>query len=579
MKMGQRILTPAYEAILSQERHWLTQLQIALARYTAPAEDQAALEKSIRQLDELFLLVVVGEFNSGKSAFINALFGQSILKEGVTPTTTRLQLLKYGEVFEKIAVAGDVDIYAVPASLLQDINIVDTPGTNAIQREHEAVTQEFVPRSDLVLFITSVDRPFTESERAFLESIRNWGKKVVIVLNKIDILDDSGDIDHITSFIAENALMLLGISPRIFPVSSRQALRAKKEQDNSLLEKSRLPALEAYIFDVLDEKERLKLKLGNPIGVGLHLVGKYQGTVDERLNILGEDIEVMDSITRQLDAYHDDMLSEFQYRLSDVNLLLQTLENRGIAFFDETLRLVRIKDLLNKDALERQFKQQVVGNVPFEIEEKVQALTAWLVEHNQELWVRVVDSVSRHREKHSDHIIGQVGGTFEVDRAGLIEGVRRVAQQAMLDYSQVEEARRIAGSLQRAVANTALAEVGAVGLGTIIAVLATSSALDITGIVAAGTMAVLGLLIIPSRKRQSKAEFRAKIAGIREHLVSTLTSQFEAELDRSLQEIRVAVSPYTRFIRTKQQQLEEQREEFSTIQKWLERQRDDLSVL
>ena len=117
------------------------------------------------------------------------------------------------------------------------------------------------------------------------------------------------------------------------------------------------------------------------------------------------------------------------------------------------------------------------------------------------------------------------------------------------------------------------------GLGTIIAVLATSSALDITGIVAAGMMAVLGLLIIPSRKRQIKAEFRTKVESIREHLISTLTAQFEVELDRSLKEINVSVSPYTRFIRSKQQQLEEQREEFTTIQKWLVRQKHDLDAL
>jgi hypothetical protein len=64
-----------------------------------------------------------------------------------------------------------------------------------------------------------------------------------------------------------------------------------------------------------------------------------------------------------------------------------------------------------------------------------------------------------------------------------------------------------------------------------------------------------------------------------EAILSTLLSQFEAEFDRSLQEINVAVSPYTRFIRTKQQQLEEQREEFTTIPKWLERQKKDLDVL
>ena len=48
---------------------------------------------SIQQLDQLFILVVVGEFNAGKSAFINALIGSPVLEEGVTPTTSAIQLL------------------------------------------------------------------------------------------------------------------------------------------------------------------------------------------------------------------------------------------------------------------------------------------------------------------------------------------------------------------------------------------------------------------------------------------------------------------------------------------------------
>ena len=79
------------------------------------------------------------------------------------------------------------------------------------------------------------------------------------------------------------------------------------------------------------------------------------------MTVLKDDIDVMDGITRQLDIYRDDMVSEFRYRLSDVDLLLQAFENRGIAYFDDVLRLVRIKALLNKDALERQFKERGRG--------------------------------------------------------------------------------------------------------------------------------------------------------------------------------------------------------------------------
>ena len=98
--MLRTVLTKEQEALLTEERRWLADLQVALARFDVTPDDQATLERSVRALDELFLLVVVGEFNAGKSALINALLGQRLLEEGVTPTTTRIHLVKHGPVTE-----------------------------------------------------------------------------------------------------------------------------------------------------------------------------------------------------------------------------------------------------------------------------------------------------------------------------------------------------------------------------------------------------------------------------------------------------------------------------------------------
>lgn len=159
-----RVLTPEAERLLADARHLLAELRDRLTSIPATEKDSSALAASIRQLDDLFLLVVVGEFNAGKSAFVNALLGHRVLEEGVTPTTANIQLVKYGE-----HVANDVDksgiaVVTAPVELLRDLHIVDTPGTNAIHRAHERLTIDFVPRADLVLFVTSADRPFTETE-------------------------------------------------------------------------------------------------------------------------------------------------------------------------------------------------------------------------------------------------------------------------------------------------------------------------------------------------------------------------------------------------------------------------------
>src|SRR5919112_121172 len=187
--MLSKLLSPEQDEILKDERRVLARLRTALARFDAAPEHQQALERSIEQLDELFLLVVVGEFNAGKSAFINALLGSKVVTEGVTPTTAQINILQYGDTVERHVRESNLHVITAPSPLLREIHIVDTPGTNAIIREHETITAEFVPRSDLVLFVTSADRPFTETERAFLEQVRGWGKKVVVVINKVDILE------------------------------------------------------------------------------------------------------------------------------------------------------------------------------------------------------------------------------------------------------------------------------------------------------------------------------------------------------------------------------------------------------
>src|SRR3954469_16679583 len=86
------VLDPHSEAQVAGARDLLAALRDALTSFGAAPADLSALAASMRQLDDLFLLVIVGEFNAGKSAFINALIGERVLQEGVTPTTARVQV-------------------------------------------------------------------------------------------------------------------------------------------------------------------------------------------------------------------------------------------------------------------------------------------------------------------------------------------------------------------------------------------------------------------------------------------------------------------------------------------------------
>ncbi len=567
--MLSRILTEEQDKLLTDERRLLGDLRVALAHLDVAPEEQSTLERSIHQLDELFLLVVVGEFNAGKSVFINALLGEPILEEGVTPTTQRIFVLKYGEDNDHQTVDGSTEIITAPVELLREINIVDTPGTNAIHREHEAITRDFVPRSDLVLFVTSADRPFTESERAFLESIRDWGKKIAVVVNKVDILESETDIAQVVEFVAQNFQNLLAAAPEIFPVSAKNALRAKVSNDGPLLNRSGFEALEEFIVSTLDETERVRLKLLNPIGVALRLVEKHLAVVDQRLDLLKEDFQTLEEIEQQLTLYEEDRSREFSYRKADIDNVLLDFEARGMAFFEETMRLARVVDLVNKSKVKNDFEHKVVADLAQVIEKRVDEVIDWMVASELKQWQAVVDHLEVRRVQHADRIVGQVGGTFDFDRQRLLETVGRSARRAVESYDRDEESTRLAESIQMAVAGAALLEVGAVGLGTLVTLIASTSAADVTGILAAGVLSVIGLLVIPARRRKAKQELRRKVGEVRGQLMNALTSQFEREMSQSLSRIQEAIAPYTRFVRAERDRLGNLREELGRLRKSL----------
>jgi len=542
------ILTKTQKDLLSRERKLLNQIQITLVEYGVAQKDQKALMDSIHQLDDFFLLVVVGEFNAGKSAFINALMGKSLLEEGVTPTTTKVNILRYGKETGKRVLSENVESLTLDAEFLKEISIVDTPGTNAIVREHEEITSHFIPRSDLILFVTSADRPYTESERLFLEQIQSWGKKVVLVINKIDILQTPEALEEILTFVAENAKKILKVDPEIFPVSAQQALKAKSGEP-SMWAESRFEPLEKYILETLDQESRLKLKLMNPLGVGKRLASQYAEFFEDRLKLLKDDLGLMKDIEDQLIVFQKDMLESFNLRISDIIKILLEMEQRGEDFFSEYIRLARIVDLMKKEKIQQIYEDQVIADVPELVEGRVTAIIDWLVDSNLRQWQAITSHIAEGRQKHKGRMVGDIGN-FIYDRERLITSIRDEANRVIDTYDKVREADEIARRSQNAVAATAAISAGAVGLGTLVTILATTMATDVTGILLAGVMAALGLFIIPTRRRNAKKEMRQKVKSMRDQLTKSLTDHFSHEIDRSLQEIRDTITPYTRFIKS-----------------------------
>ena len=125
------------------------------------------------------------------------------------PTTSAICLVKDQSVPFDAGILESSDGIAVVdvagSSLLRSLLLVDTPGTNSLESAHTALTRAFLPRADLLLFVTSAEQPISESECGFLRAVASWQKRVVCVLNKADRLAAQDELDQVTEYVVEHA--------------------------------------------------------------------------------------------------------------------------------------------------------------------------------------------------------------------------------------------------------------------------------------------------------------------------------------------------------------------------------------
>ncbi len=547
---------------LQKEKRSLNNALTTLSNFSLPGDDLAKLRSAIEQLDELFLIVAAGEFNAGKSALINALLGERVLEEGVTPTTAQVTLLRWGEEYSRTVVDDSFAIVTHPLPLLKELNMVDSPGTNAINRQHERLTSDYVPRSDLVLFVTSADRPLTQSERLFLEKILTWGKKVSLVVNKADILEGDESVEQVREFVSSNAEMILGYKPELFLVSAKLAQKAALAADpteaSQLRQASGIETLERFITQTLDNKARLELKLRNPIGVASNLERTSSQVIDLQITDMQQDSTLTVELENTIAKYEQGLREEIPPRLAEVENILINFENRGHDFFDRTMKLTNIFNLAKTDRVKEQFQEEVQGDVSSAIDNKVRGMIDWMVDKDLNTWYQVAGALER-RQAQSQQELPASKSPQSTRRQELIENVSQTIKLIVNRYDRKQEAEQLGDYVQESVAQTALFGIGALGVGAMVATVLTTKALDVTGIVTAGTLAVLGFFVIPYKRKQAKEEFKTKMAELRTTLNETLSNTFTKEADSAVERLQENISPYVNYVKNEQTRLQASR--------------------
>ncbi len=195
---------------------------------------QETVNDLISRIHDPFMFVVVGEVKAGKSSFINALLdaGKEICKAAPNPMTDIIQQIVYGEESEEVTVNEFLKKRFEPIEILKDVAIVDTPGTNTIVKNHQEITERFIPVSDLVVFVFEAKNPYRQSAWDFFEFIHNeWRKKIVFVLQQKDLLskeDLQVNINGLKKFAQEKGIE----NPHIFTVSAKAELEGNFEESN-----------------------------------------------------------------------------------------------------------------------------------------------------------------------------------------------------------------------------------------------------------------------------------------------------------------------------------------------------------
>lgn len=324
---------------------------------------------------ERFHLVVLGEFNHGKSTFVNALLGSDILPTGITPTTASInhvvwasqptarvmlssgesKYLEPGQLKDWVTVAGGrasevayVEL-GYPSDLLQNnVVLVDTPGVNDLNEQRAEVTYGYVPRADAVVFLLDAGQALKDSEREFLRSrvLESARDRLIFVLGKMDMLsadEQTAVVDYVRGGLAK-----ITPDPTLFALSAKDWAKSKDPA-------SGMPELLAYLERflardrasvILDnaaaDAARTAAYLENNLGVRLYAYDLDLGELESRITTVREQL---DTSKRKLDELHVRIDADAESIKNQIGLDLEQFAKAFVAVLPSQIDAVDANDV------------------------------------------------------------------------------------------------------------------------------------------------------------------------------------------------------------------------------------------
>lgn len=533
-------------ALRESEIYLLTDIASALGDMDENAQDDRKRLLDVAQdLRELFFLVVViGEFNAGKSSFVNALIGNELLPTGITPTTEVIELIRHNPVPNRKPHMRDDSLreWAHPNTGGAGIAIVDTPGTGSVFQRHEKTAKDFLHRSDLVIFVLSAKRAFAETERIYLETAKQYGKKVVLVVNQVDLLTPA-EQTQVRRFIEQQVKELLNLEPLLFMVSAKEALAGIK--DGAAHPRGGIDSVRAHLRGVFDEVPPAKQKLLSPLEMAAQIVKHHLRAVQTRSELVNADTLRVREVQQELQQQSLGMEIQLRDARDEIDTVFAGLGQRGLNFIDTNLSIRRLGRSVNRERLQAEFNDVVIGRSLRDINEATEAYVNSVVDHSRLYWRGVIDRLNQLKELLAQEVGGPDGGLYAEQRENLQEAIR-IAEGELKTYSSgqvMDEIRQTFETNMSGFTTSALATLGGL-IVTLIATIGTpgplvgvgAAAFALPAFLIAAPVAVGGSLVALRYYRRItsdlKKNFKARVAHLQATYHSALDDLTRRERNR-----------------------------------------------
>jgi GTPase SAR1 family protein len=506
------------------------------------------IQNLLKDVREPLLFVVVGEVKAGKSSLLNALFGQEFCKVDVLPATDRVYIFKHGSREESVDVSAQVTERYQPIAFLENFNIVDTPGTNTMVAEHQEITENFIPRADLVLFVFSVVNPWGASAWELLKFVnQKWLKNVVFVLQQAD-LREPNEIEVIENHLRDTANEKLGFAPPIFAVSARKALLARTtgKDKTRLWEESRFEPLEQHINLMVDQSRHGLRKLISTCQTATVILSDNGLRVRNILATIVRDEEQLARLEGILAARKEQTLRQIGGFLRGIEQACRRCEAEGQELLERNLSFWRTWRLVfGKSEWQEKFQADLETKMRDLIQPQVENALQLLETDLRSLWPQLQDTMENQFEGDARAQITQTIPDFARQRRELLQSIQltlveRIAGRGM--EAQLERMFRETANWLRVPAGVAAAG----GLVTLIAAMSSAAVADVTGIVAASAF-IAGTLVAFGRRRKILSEYHRQMETKREELVAAIEQQLQHAVDLFYAEIGGVFQPLRAF--------------------------------